>query len=150
MVIRELTTEASVDLLTRIHLGRLACAKANQPYVLPIFFAYHENSLYCASTFGQKIEWMRDNPLVAVAVDEIESAQQWQSVVISGRYEELADTPEMREMRHLAWSLLQKTHRLWWEPAYVKTILGSVERPMAPLYFRIGIDRISGRRATKE
>lgn len=150
MVIRELTTEASLDLLTRSHLGRLACARANQPYVCPVFFAYHKNSLYCASTIGQKIEWMRENPLVAVEADEIDSAQHWQSVVVSGRYEEIADSPEMRDLRQLAWSLLQKTHELWWEPAYVKTILGGAERPMAPLYFRIGIERITGRRATKE
>ena len=150
MVIRELTTKASLNLLSRIHLGRLACAKANQPFVCPIFFAYHENGLYCASTIGQKIEWMRENPLVAVEVDEIDSAQQWQSVVVSGRYEQLADTPLMRDMRQLAWSLLQNAHKLWWEPAYVKTILGGAERPMAPLYFRIGIDRITGHRATKE
>ena len=74
MVIRELTTEASLNLLSRIHFGRLGCAKANQPFVCPIFFAYHENSLYCVSTIGQKIEWMRENPLVAVEVDEIDSA----------------------------------------------------------------------------
>jgi nitroimidazol reductase NimA-like FMN-containing flavoprotein (pyridoxamine 5'-phosphate oxidase superfamily) len=117
MIIRELTRPASLDLLTRGHLGRLACARANQPYVVPIFFAYHENSLYCATTLGQKIEWMRENPLVAVEVDEIDSAEQWQSVVVSGRYEEFADTPEMGDMRQLAWWLLHEANPLWWEPA---------------------------------
>ncbi len=149
MVIRELTRQASVDLLTRIHLGRLACARANQPCVFPMFFAYHENSLYCAATIGQKIEWMRENPLVAVEVDEIDSAQQWECVIVSGRYEEFADTPETSDMRQLAWSLLQE-RKLWWEPAFVKTILGGAERPMVPLYFRIHIGRITGHRATKE
>ena len=150
MVIRELTDEASRNLLTRVHLGRLACARANQPYVFPIFFAYHDNSLYFASTIGQGIEWMRENPLVAVEVDEIDSAQQWESVIVSGRYEEFSNTPETRDMRELAWSLLQKANALWWEPAYVHTILDGAERPIAPLYFRILIGNISGHRATKE
>jgi nitroimidazol reductase NimA-like FMN-containing flavoprotein (pyridoxamine 5'-phosphate oxidase superfamily) len=150
MVIRELTRPASLDLLQRIHLGRLACARANQPYVLPISFAYYENSLYCATTVGQKIEWMRENPLVAVEVDEIYSAQHWESVIVSGRYEELADTPETHDDRQLAWSLLQKANQLWWEPAYAETILGGTERPMVPLYFRIRIETITGHRATKE
>jgi nitroimidazol reductase NimA-like FMN-containing flavoprotein (pyridoxamine 5'-phosphate oxidase superfamily) len=150
MVIREMTRQASQDLLTRVHLGRLACAKANQPSIYPIFFAYHENSLYCVSTIGQKIEWMRENPLVAVEVDEIHSAQHWESVIVSGRYEELAHTPETQDIRQLAWSLLQKANQLWWEPAYVETILGGTERPMVPLYFRIGIESITGHRATKE
>jgi nitroimidazol reductase NimA-like FMN-containing flavoprotein (pyridoxamine 5'-phosphate oxidase superfamily) len=149
MVIRELTRQASLDLLARHHLGRLACARGQQPYVFPMSFAYHDNSLYCASTIGQKIEWMRENPLVAVEVDEIDSAQQWESVIVYGRYEELLDTTEMRDRRQLAWSLLQK-RKLWWEPGYAKTILGGAERPMAPLYFRVGIDQVTGHRATKE
>ena len=148
MVIRELTRQASLDLLTRIHLGRLACAKANQPYVFPIFFAYHEHGLYCVSTIGQKVEWMRENPLVSVEVDQIVSAQEWESVIISGRYEEFSDTPDSPD-RRLAWSLLQK-NKLWWEPGYVKTILGGKERPLVPVYFRICIERISGHRATRE
>ena len=150
MVIRELTSKASRDLLTRVHLGRLACARANQPYVFPVFFAYHENSLYCASTIGQKIEWMRENPLVAVEVDEIDSAQQWESVIVFGRYEEFANIPETRDMRELAWSLLQKANALWWEPAYAQTIHAGAERPVAPLYFRIHIERITGHRASRE
>jgi len=150
MVIRELTRQASLNLLARIHLGRLACARANQPYVFPMSFAYYENSLYCASTFGQKIEWMRENPMVAVEVDDIYSAQQWESVIVSGQYEEFSDTPETRNLRQLAWGLLQETNKLWWEPGYVKTILSNVERPLVPLYFRIHIGQITGHRATKE
>ena len=93
---------------------------------------------------------MRENPLVAVEVDEIDSAQQWESVIVSGRYEEFANTPETRDMRELAWSLLQEASALWWEPAYVETILAGKKRPIAPLYFRIRIGRITGHRAAKE
>ena len=150
MVIRELTKEASLSLLTRIHLGRLACAKANQPYIFPISFAYHENSLYCASTIGRKIEWMRENPLVSVEADDIVSAQKWESVIVSGRYEEISDTPEMWDMRQLAWSLLQEVNKQWWEPAYVKTVIDGVERPLTPLFFRIRIEQITGRCAKTE
>ena len=150
MIIREMTRQASLDLLARTHLGRLACARANQPYIAPVFFAYHHDSLYCASTIGQKIEWMRENPLVALEVDEIDSAQRWESVIVSGRYEELANTPSTQNMRELAWSLLQQASALWWEPAYVETILGGEKRAMAPVYFRIRISGITGHHAGKE
>lgn len=149
MIIRELPRQASIEVLTRVHLGRLACARTNQPYVFPIFYAYHHTGLYCASTIGKKIEWMRENPLVALEVDEIHSSQNWESVVVAGCYEELTDTPDMRDERQLAWSLLQKPG-LWWEPGYVRTVLGGAERPLIPLYFRIRIEGISGHRATKE
>ena len=92
---------------------------------------------------------MRDNPLVAVEVDEIENAQHWESVVVLGRYEEIPQTPEIQGERQLAWSLLQE-RELWWEPAYVETILGGSERPMGPLYFRIRIERITSHRGTNE
>lgn len=105
--------------------------------------------MYCASTIGQKIEWMRENPLVAVEVDEIGSPQQWESVIVSGQYEELADAPEAGDMRQLGWSLLKK-HELWWEPAYVETIIGGAERPITPIYFRIRIGSTTGHRATND
>ena len=149
MIIRELTRQASLELLTRVHLGRLACARANQPYVFPMFFAYHDNSLYCASTIGQKIEWMRENPLVAVEFDQIDSAQQWESVIVTGRYEELADSGDTRDRRQLAWSLLQE-RKLWWEPGFAKTIVGGGARPLAPLYFCLRIEQITGHRATMQ
>jgi nitroimidazol reductase NimA-like FMN-containing flavoprotein (pyridoxamine 5'-phosphate oxidase superfamily) len=43
---------------------------------------------------GQKIEWMRLNPLVCVEIDEIPSDVDWTSMVVRGRYEELPEKPE--------------------------------------------------------
>ncbi len=75
--------------------GILACAQENQPYVVPVYLAYDEVSgcLYGFTTPGQKIEWMRANPLVCVEMDEIEAYDQWVSVIVFGRYEELPETP---------------------------------------------------------
>src|ERR1022692_3717393 len=89
VLILEMTREASLDLLARAHLGRLACAQDNQPYVVPFYFAYDNNSLYSFTKAGQKIEWMRANPRVCVEVDDVVSPEEWVSVVVVGRYEEL-------------------------------------------------------------
>ena len=145
MLITELTPKERLDVLTRAHLGRLACAKDGQPYIVPIFFAYHDNYFYSASSYGQKIEWMRANPLVCVEVDEVASPQQWTSVLAYGCYRELPDTPEYRSKRQFAGSLLQR-QPIWWEPGYVKTILGAQERPLVPLYFCIRVERTTGHR----
>ena len=40
MLIQELTRQASLDLLARTRLGRLACTQGAQPYVVPVYFAY--------------------------------------------------------------------------------------------------------------
>ena len=56
MLITELTPKERLDLLTGAQLGRLACAKDGQPYIMPLFFAYHDNYFFSASSYGQKIE----------------------------------------------------------------------------------------------
>ena len=66
MLIQELTKQASLDLLARSHVGRLGCAREGQPYIVPTYFAYANNCLYSFSTIGQKIDWMRTNPLVCL------------------------------------------------------------------------------------
>jgi nitroimidazol reductase NimA-like FMN-containing flavoprotein (pyridoxamine 5'-phosphate oxidase superfamily) len=72
----------------------LDALKNNQPYVVPIYFAYEPDRLYGFSTVGQKVEWMRDNPLVCVEADEVRAHNEWASVVVLGRYEELSDRPD--------------------------------------------------------
>jgi len=148
-MIQELTRQASLDLLARTRLGRLACSQGGQPYVVPIYFAYHDECLYGFATVGQKIEWMRANPLVCVEVDEMDGPERWVTVLVFGRYEELSDTPEWAAARTVAHTLLRR-HAAWWEPAYRKTVLHGVEHPLVPVFYRIHCRRISGHRAVPE
>jgi uncharacterized protein len=143
MQVQEIGKEHSLRVLARLRLGRLACCEATQPYVVPFSFAYDTGYLYSFSTVGQKIRWMRANPAVCVEADEIESAENWVSLVILGRYEELPDTPELKVERERAYELLQRKQE-WWEPGYSKTIVTGVERPLLPVYFRIQILEITG------
>jgi nitroimidazol reductase NimA-like FMN-containing flavoprotein (pyridoxamine 5'-phosphate oxidase superfamily) len=146
MQIHDLSRHECIDVLTRKRLGRLGCARDGQPYITPFFFAFEDDALYSFSTQGQKIAWMRENPLVCVETDDIETPQKWTSVVVFGRYEELPDTAEFEAPRRRAYALLQQRPQ-WWEPGYVKTILQGAERPLELVYFRIQIGEISGHRA---
>lgn len=95
MVIREMSRAECLRILAGARLARLACVHENQPYVVPVCLAYDEASgcLYGFTTPGQKVEWMRANPLVCVEVDEIAADDQWVSVIAIGRYEELSEIP---------------------------------------------------------
>ena len=109
MFIKELTTEKCYEILTEKRVGRLACARENQPYVVPFHFAFDGGEhFYAFSTLGQKIEWMRANPLVCVEVDDIKNQFEWTSFIIFGRYEELPDTPEFASERTRAYELLSR------------------------------------------
>jgi len=150
MLIQEITREESLKLLARMHLGRLACAQGTQPYVTPVYFAYDDHyHLYSSSTAGQKIDWMRANPLVCVEMDEVVSFHDWVSIIIFGRYEELLDTSDWTPERAHAYELLQRI-AMWWEPAYAKTIVSGVERPLVSIFYRIQITQITGHRATPD
>jgi nitroimidazol reductase NimA-like FMN-containing flavoprotein (pyridoxamine 5'-phosphate oxidase superfamily) len=146
MLIQELTRQESLEVLARTHLGRLACARGMQPYVVPIHFAYQDYWLYGFSMPGQKIDWMRANPLVCVEADQMRR-EQWTTVVVFGRYEELCDTPEFRSTRSLAFNLLRQ-RAMWWEPGSEKIHGGT---PAAvPVFYRIKVEQITGRRAASE
>lgn len=143
MVITEMDRTACLALLHAARMGRLACVKDNQPYVVPITFATEGNYLYGFSLLGQKIEWMRKNPKVCVQIDELEGPQKWQSIVVHGTYEELPDRLGTKIQRDRAWSLLSQ-HAQWWEPGGLKPV---AEAPAQHLFYRIFVDEISGRRA---
>ena len=146
MFIHEMTELECREVLQHAVVGRLACARDNQPYIVPIYFALGGDHAYSFTTLGQKIEWMRTNPKVCLEVDERLGHDQWQSIVIFGQFEELPDHPEYAAARLTALKLLQK-HVMWWEPAYVGTAHREKAHSEIPIFYRIRIDKMTGLRA---
>ena len=145
MLIQAMTRQASVELVARVKVGRLACAHEGQPYITPMSFILDAGWLYSFSTLGQKVRWMRANPLVCVEADEVVNRENWASVVVLGRYEELPGTAAYDALRTYAYDLLQR-RPMWWEPGFVKTVIEGKERPLEGVYFRIRMDQITGHR----
>lgn len=185
MVIREMSREECLRVLAGARLARLACAHENQPYIVPVYLVYHEPSdgeacLYGFTTPGQKVDWMRANPLVCVEVDKVEAYDRWVSVIAIGRYEELPETHSARlwtqerplqvhetmpawsagsrhsegydDERERAWQVL-KTHPSWWEPgctAWAARVHRDAAEPFISVYYRIRIDGVTGHEATPD
>lgn len=148
MLIHELMPEECRHTLARTHLGRLACASFNQPYIVPFSFAYSadEDRLYSFSTHGQKIDWMRENPRVCVEVEDIADERHWTTLVIFGRYHEIdRAAPESASQRR-ALELFQQRAE-WWLPAIGKRV--HAKEHAEPILYWISIDKISGRRAER-
>jgi nitroimidazol reductase NimA-like FMN-containing flavoprotein (pyridoxamine 5'-phosphate oxidase superfamily) len=165
MLIREMSDSDCQRALTRTRLARLACAREKQPYVVPIYFVYEEPYLYGFTTLGEKVEWMRSNPLVCVELDEVVDNDHWMSIIIFGRYEELQNKPEQERLEaHQPWQRTvlparqehesSHAHKLlqeyagWWEPGCASCTHRNHEQAVTPIFYRIRIDRISGREAT--
>ena len=147
MTINEMTGKECTAFLERASLGRLGCSYENQPYVVPIHFAYENTCLYGFSTFGQKVKWMRANSRVCVQTDEIQNQGEWISVIVYGEYEELTE-PQYRAERNHARSLLAKRFH-WWLNALGERQMRVGEKFIEPLFFRIPIQSMSGLRATE-
>ena len=72
-------------------LGRLACTDGKQPYIVPVTYTYDGEFIYCQTNEGTKLTMLRKNPAVCFEVDTMTDMNNWQSVIVFGKFEELKD-----------------------------------------------------------
>lgn len=163
-------THARFGRLACAHENQPYVVPINFVYEGPYLYGF----LYGFTTLGLKVEWMRSNPLVCVELDDVANSRHWTSIIIFGQYEELPEQPGTLEWhqnqrrahepsqpmtsstsvssnpdqqaRLHAHALLQQ-HAEWWEPACASSTHHNPTLPMTPIFYRIRIDRITGRRA---
>jgi nitroimidazol reductase NimA-like FMN-containing flavoprotein (pyridoxamine 5'-phosphate oxidase superfamily) len=148
MLIHELTPAQCREVLGRTTIARLACARADQPYVVPVSLAFDAASdyLFGFSSVGRKVDWMRENPLVCVEVEDVVDRFHWTTVVILGRYEEITDAADQGPIRQRALDLFAQRVE-WWLPAAARV---EPNEHHAVLLYRIRIETITGRRAARD
>jgi nitroimidazol reductase NimA-like FMN-containing flavoprotein (pyridoxamine 5'-phosphate oxidase superfamily) len=149
MIIRELSASQCQAVLMANRLARLACARDGQPYAVPIFYAYADGCAYAFTMPGRKLETMRANPNAALLIEQNGPDRCWKSVVAEGCFEELPGGMGFHPVRDHAWSLLSE-HANWWEPGALKPTSPPLADRSSHVFFRIRIERISGREAVEE
>ncbi len=78
-----------INVLISQHMGRLACIDGNKPYIVPITYAFNGKEIYAQTNEGKKLDLMRKNPHVCLQADIILNMANWQSVVVTGTFQEL-------------------------------------------------------------
>jgi nitroimidazol reductase NimA-like FMN-containing flavoprotein (pyridoxamine 5'-phosphate oxidase superfamily) len=136
------------ELLERVSVGRLACSLDDQPYIVPVAFSYEPDYIYMFSTFGKKIEWMRQNPKVCFQADEIGNRSNWVSVVVSGNYLELTESFLAAQREHAREQLAQYSQ--WWQIPLAQRREQTADVSVEPVFFRIDITSMSGLRTTSD
>lgn len=148
MLIKEMAHNECIALIEDQRLARMACAKENFPYVVPIYYAYSSDRLYAFSMPGKKLEYLRSNPRACLQVEKNESDHQWASVIIDASFRELPnEDPPGKERLH-AWSLLA-THFDWWEPGSLKPQPQPLRDTSRHIFFALDIRELSGRKAIR-
>jgi len=144
----DLTKEQISNLLSSQMIGRIACCEIHKPYIVPIAYAYDGKDIYCQTTEGKKIQYMRDNPNICFQIDFTNNISNWQSIIVYGKFEELSES-EIKIAREF---LLNKIMPLMtnskihphehWEAR--EQVLDDSQR-VKPIIFKLKIEEISGR-----
>ena len=93
-MIRPLSRDETRKLLLEGKIGRLGCVEFGVPYVVPVSYVLHDDSIYIHSFIGRKIRAMRENPKTCLQVDEIIDDYHWRSAIAFGQYQEVANEQE--------------------------------------------------------
>jgi nitroimidazol reductase NimA-like FMN-containing flavoprotein (pyridoxamine 5'-phosphate oxidase superfamily) len=90
-MIGALTAEAIEGVLSRQAIGRLGLSGDDRIYIFPVQYGYDGTCLYLISREGHKLDLLRADPRVCLEVEEIESPARWRTVLVHGRFDELAE-----------------------------------------------------------
>jgi len=94
--IKELSRDDIEYLLKNNLLGRLSLCCGNEPYVVPIFYVYHDGKIYLhMAKEGKKVEFIQRNNRACFEVDEWRE-KGWTSVICYGKIS-LHDDFEMKK-----------------------------------------------------
>ena len=128
-------------LLLRGDFGHLGCARDGHPYVVPMNYAYDGRDLYFLTTEGTKTEYISANHEVCFQVEEVESPDDWQSVMLTGRAELLSDAAEIE---HAMFLVSERNPSL--SPALSQTKIGAWTRISRIALYRLRPEAVYGRR----
>lgn len=151
-MIQDMTHEECLGVLGANFIGRLAYIAASSPFVIPITYYYHQepnnNSIISYSLEGHKIDSMRINGLVALQVDEIESVNQWRSVLVHGEFEELERIDAKKELREFSQGVKALINRDDDKDVqFIHEFSSKLEAGNgSPIVFRINIQEITGKK----
>jgi nitroimidazol reductase NimA-like FMN-containing flavoprotein (pyridoxamine 5'-phosphate oxidase superfamily) len=147
-MIGNLTKEQISNMLSSQMIGRIACCDLHKPYIVPIAYAYDGKDIYCQTTEGKKIEFMRKNPNICFQIDFSNNITNWQSIVVYGKFEELSqkETETAREFlinKIMPLMTYSKIHAYeHWEAR--EEYLDDSHR-LKPIIFKLRIEEISGK-----
>jgi len=147
-MIETLTPAQMEAFLENKYIGHLAVTDAeNRPYVVPVTCLYdpESHSIISYTAEGRKIDALRQNPRVCLAISDIQDLSHWKSVIIEGTFEELKDVEAMKGIQLL---ITRLQHIINDEGKQQVDFIADMARanPQNPkVIYRINIDKMDGR-----
>lgn len=145
---KNLSKQECVKLLKNNYIGHLAYLSGGIPESLPItyYFDARNETIISYSGEGMKIKSMRKNPQISFQVEEITNLQNWKSVILYGRFEEL-EAIDAKKMLHVfaegVKAILSRKENT--SLNYLNEFSSKVETPVNSIVYRINISDMKGR-----
>jgi len=136
-------------ILAKNYIGRIGYLSKGRAEIIPITYYYdaERNSILTYSGQGNKINAIRENPLVSFQVDEIASLEKWQSVLLYGRFEELTGIDAKFMLRLFSEGVKKViTEKEKSCPDFIKNFSSKTTNADAPIVYRILIEEINGKK----
>lgn len=126
--------------------GRIGFTDNVNSYIIPISYAFHDNTIYCHTRQGTKLEVMRKNPSVCFEVEAISDMANWKTILCMGTFKEIENKEERSNaLQHLVDRLLpimsSETTHLFPNWPFPPTDLNEVKG----IVFKIEITSATGR-----
>jgi uncharacterized protein len=92
-MIRELAAQAARKISEKQKIGHLGCVlPTGEPYIVPVNFLCQDEQIYFHSLTEKKLNALCENGKIRLQVEKIESPFRWQSVMVTGEFEEMKKT----------------------------------------------------------
>ncbi|RTE55225.1 flavin mononucleotide-binding protein [Arenibacter aquaticus] len=145
---KDLNTEACKHLLDANYIGRIGYISKNNADIIPITYYYDadQHSIISYSGEGFKIDAMRKNESVSFQVDEIESVNQWKSVLLYGTFEELSGSDAKRLLHKFSEGVkknISKKENA--SPKFIGEFSSKLSAIGSPVVYRINISGMTGK-----
>ena len=147
-MIKNLDFKRCSEVLKNNYIGYLSYISNRRPYTIPITYFYNEKEGYiiCYSGNGHKINAMRKQPDVSLAVAEIEANNKWQSVLAHGQYQEIDGGPAKLYLHEFSLGIkdivLRRERR---DLDYISEFSSKIYNMEIPIVFLIHVDEITGK-----
>lgn len=147
-MIKDLEIKECLELLGSNYIGRLAYIAGSSPHIIPItyFHDVEEKSILSYSAEGHKIATMRNFSSVALQIDDIKSIQNWRSVQVHGKFEELQGSTAKKQLHKFAEGVQDTIERVQGtKPKFIQDFSSRLQERNIPIVYRITITDIIGK-----
>ena len=150
-MIKTIETKEKTFILSRNHIGYFAYIYNNEPFVVPITYFYDEeqNNIICYSANGHKINALRKNNAASLCVTDIDSVNEWKSIMVRGTYKEHSGSGAKALLHQFSLGvkdlILKKENR---DLDFISQFSSKIYNDDIPIVFTISIEEISGRKRT--